>query len=173
MAALAEAQGETETGGMLVGYEGARGHEVVLTDLIDAGPRASHAEYAFNPDGRWQRQQLARIYADSGRVATFVGDWHSHPHGLPLPSEQDVETAQRTAANARARAPRPLTVIVGRNYEDEWVAAGFGYAKGELVPARMRVFDAEPTDLLEVLKPRHARKAKAAGLDLGTSDRAN
>ncbi|MEK6274351.1 MAG: Mov34/MPN/PAD-1 family protein [Actinomycetota bacterium] len=169
----AAAQGETETGGMLVGYEGAAGGEdIVVTSLIDAGPRASHAEYAFNPDGRWQRQQLARVYADSGRIATFIGDWHSHPHGLPLPSEQDVETAQQTAENAGARAPRPLTVIVGRDLNHKWVAAGFRYTNGELVQARLCVFDAEPANFVEALMPRRRREAKVTPFDLDARDRA-
>jgi integrative and conjugative element protein (TIGR02256 family) len=160
MAVLAAAYGDDETGGMLIGYEGAdRPDEVVVTGLIGPGPQAKHREYGFNPDGRWQRQQLARLYAESGRVATFIGDWHSHPHGLPLPSETDVETAAKTAANARARAPRPLTLIVGRD-DDDWVAAGFRYLDGDLRPARLRVFDAEPDDLLAALEPRRALKAK-------------
>jgi integrative and conjugative element protein (TIGR02256 family) len=151
--------GERETGGMLVGYEGADRPEIVVTDLIDAGPRARRDEYEFHPDGRWQRRELARVYQESGRVVTFLGDWHSHPHGLPVPSETDLETAARTAANERARAPRPLTLILGRD-EDEWLLVAFLYSAGELVPARLRVFDRTKEDLLAALDVRDRVKQR-------------
>ncbi len=148
----ADAHGDNETGGMLVGYEGAeRSDEIVVTDVIGPGPRARHGEYAFNPDGAWQRRQLARLYRASGRVTTFLGDWHSHPRGLPLPSETDVATAARTAANERARAPRPLTLIVGRD-ADEWLLACYRFIDGELALARVRDFD-QTRDLLDDLDP--------------------
>jgi integrative and conjugative element protein (TIGR02256 family) len=152
--------GKRETGGMLVGYEGSeRSGEVVVTELIDAGPRAKRGECDFHPDGRWQRGELARVYQESGRRETFLGDWHSHPHGLPLPSETDVETAARTAANQRARAPRPLTIILGRD-EDDWIVAAFRYEGKKLVPARLRVFDRED-DLLRALEPnRHLKRQR-------------
>jgi len=158
MLAAAERHGDYETGGMLIGYEGlARADEVVVTELIDGGPRARHNEYAFHPDGRWQRKELARVYTESGRVATFLGDWHSHPHGLPLPSDVDVETAARTAANERARAPRPLTVIIGRD-EDDWILGAFRFNGDDLTPARIRVFEPEASDLVEALDPWHGRE---------------
>lgn len=159
MIVATERHGHVETGGMLIGYEGAdRPGEVVITELIDAGPRARRGEYEFHPDGRWQRRKLARVYKESGRVATFLGDWHSHPHGLPLPSETDVETAARTAANERARAPRPLTIIVGRDDDGEWILIAFRYSAGELIPARLRVFDSAEDDLLAALDPRRRVK---------------
>lgn len=152
----AERYGKRETGGMIVGYEGRdRAGEVVVTELIAAGPKAKRGEYEFHPDGRWQRRELARLYEESGRVATFLGDWHSHPHGLPLPSETDLETAARTAANERARAPRPLTIILGRD-KDDWIVIAFRYQAGKMVPARLRVFDRED-DLLTALQPRRTR----------------
>ena len=155
MLSAAEAHGDRETGGMLVGYEGdERPHDVVVAGLIAGGPNASHGEYMFRPDGRWQREELARVYAASGRVLTFIGDWHSHPHGLPLPSQTDVKTAARTAANKRARARRPLTVIVGRDDDDAWLLAAFRYDRRGLRPAQLRVFDAGDDDLLRALDPR-------------------
>lgn len=164
MVVAAERHGAHETGGMLVGYEGGESaSEIVVTDLIDAGPRATRDEYAFCADGGWQRKQLARLYKESGRVSTFLGDWHSHPHGLPLPSKVDVKTAARTAANERARAPRPLTVILGREEDDEWILGAFRYEQAKLVPARLRVFEPDSGDVLEALDPlRGRRQAKTA-----------
>ncbi len=168
MVVAAEQHGDVETGGMLIGYEGTDRPELVVTALIDAGPRARRSEYEFHPDGRWQRRKLARVYKESGRVATFLGDWHSHPHGLPVPSETDIETAARTAANDRARAPRPLTIIFGRDDAGHWIAVAFRYVAGEIVPVRLRVFDSAEDDLLAALEPRH----RLRGRGRSASDRA-
>jgi integrative and conjugative element protein (TIGR02256 family) len=155
MAALAERRGDEETGGMLLGFEGAdRPDELVVTGLIGPGPKAKHRRYGFNPDGHWQREQLGHLYAASGRISTFVGDWHSHPHGLPVPSQTDEATARRIAENPAARAPRPLTLIVGRDSDDEWLVAAFRFDDAGLVQSKLRVFDAESEDLLVALEPR-------------------
>jgi proteasome lid subunit RPN8/RPN11 len=46
---------------------------------------------------------------------TYLGDWHSHPHGPARPSGQDRETAAAIAACEQARTPYPITLILGRN----------------------------------------------------------
>lgn len=154
MVAAAEAHADLETGGMLVGYEsGERPNEVVVAGAIDGGPNASRGEYSFSPDGRWQRQKLAEIYSASGRVVTFIGDWHSHPHGRPIPSPTDLKTAARTAANKRARARRPLTVIVGRDDDGKWLVMAFRYQRRRLRACAIHVFDVESDDLLMALDP--------------------
>lgn len=160
-----ESYGEFETGGMLVGYESPEdAHAVVVTGLIEGGPNARQGQNFFHPDGRWQRTELARVYERSGRVETFLGDWHSHPHGLPLPSPTDLRTAARTAANKRARAPRPLTLIVGRHADENWVLAAFRFERGKLIGARLRAFDAAEDELVDALDPSQ-RLGRDAGRD--------
>jgi integrative and conjugative element protein (TIGR02256 family) len=102
-----------ETGGMLVGYLAADDPmSVVITGAIKTGPRSTRKPHRFVPDGRWQQQQLERLYAQSGRIATYLGDWHSHPRGPLLPSAGDTKTARRVARSARARSAHPLTLLI-------------------------------------------------------------
>jgi integrative and conjugative element protein (TIGR02256 family) len=105
-----------ETGGLLLGYR-AEG-ELVVVDATGPGPNACHRRFSFNPDGCWQREQLAKIYRETDGVLTYLGDWHTHPGGLPLPSAQDKATAAAVAAAPRARTANPLTLIAGISASD-------------------------------------------------------
>lgn len=101
---------DQETGGLLLGYWG--GDEVVVTTITGPGPDARHGRTWFEPDSSWQADQLAHLYRDSGRVVTYLGDWHTHPGGAPLPSRRDRKTLRRIRSTPEARAPRPLMGIV-------------------------------------------------------------
>ncbi len=103
-----------ETGGMLLGYvRSGRGHlDFVVTARVAGGPRAEHQPDRFVPDGDWQQRKLERAYRDSGRVASYLGDWHSHPTGGLQPSRIDRRTAARVAATKAARAPIPVCLIL-------------------------------------------------------------
>jgi integrative and conjugative element protein (TIGR02256 family) len=103
-----------ETGGVVLGYETADADALVITHTIGGGPEAMRSRSEFVPDGRWQEGEIARIYRDSSRRATYLGDWHSHPAGVAAPSRKDQRTAARIAAHGEARAPRPLMLIVAK-----------------------------------------------------------
>lgn len=104
-----------ETGGMLIGYcstSAEKRVELVVTATIGAGPRARRRRLRFAPDGRWQQKQLESLYQRSGRVATYLGDWHSHPRGTPRPSLLDRRTYARVAAHPDAATSLPLMLIL-------------------------------------------------------------
>lgn len=122
-----------ETGGMLIGYWSDDTRDAVIVDTIAPGPAAIHARAAFVSDGEWQQQRLEEIYRHSGRIHTYLGDWHSHPHGEAAPSPRDRHTARVVAAEQHARAPHPITLIV---------AASPSLAVSAFVRRRRRLVDA-------------------------------
>lgn len=99
-----------ETGGVLMGYF--KGVDVVITDWIGAGPSARHEGASFEPDYDFQEREIAKIYQASGRVTTYVGDWHSHPEGGLALSRTDRGTLKRIANHPAARARQPLMMIL-------------------------------------------------------------
>lgn len=127
-----------ETGGMLLGW---RNHGKVAIDAtIDAGPGALRNRTGFTPDGHWQQQQLAAIYEQSGRTVTYLGDWHSHPHGPARPSGQDRKTAAAIAASEQARTPYPITLILGRNRRRaQFLTRAYIHTDGKLRRATLQV----------------------------------
>lgn len=103
-----------ETGGVLMGYWSIDRGEVVVTDMIGPGPAAEHNRATFRPDGKFQQIEIERIYTDSGRISTYLGDWHTHPGGGSLLSDRDRATLRSVALDTDARASRPLMAILDR-----------------------------------------------------------
>jgi integrative and conjugative element protein (TIGR02256 family) len=108
----AERNAPLETGGVLLGYWAKEFEEVVVTRATGPGPAAVHGRWHFVPDSRFQREEIARIYRESGHTETYLGDWHSHPNGTVALSWQDRLTLAKIAQERAARAPAPLMGIV-------------------------------------------------------------
>lgn len=135
---LAREHAPLETGGMLVGWH--HHSDVAIDAMIDAGPGALRKRTSFVPDGPWQQRQLETVYAQSGRTVTYLGDWHSHPHGPARPSGQDRETAATIAATEQARTPYPITLILGRNRRRaQFVTRVYIHTNGKLRRATLQV----------------------------------
>lgn len=108
-----------ETGGVLMGYTDASGEQIVVRACTGPGPRAVHGGSSFVPDHEFHESEVARTYAESGRVWSYLGDWHSHPDGRLFLSRDDRKTIGRIACAVDARVPRPImTVLAGRPAHD-------------------------------------------------------
>jgi integrative and conjugative element protein (TIGR02256 family) len=131
-----------ETGGILLGYEIPEQSAVVITHLIAAGPAARYGRGLFEPDGSWQQREVARIYAESGRRATYLGDWHSHPDGIAGPSKKDHNTARAIGRHRPARMRWPLMLIVASD-GDLWQIGAFRLGGRKLRSAHTKLYAPE------------------------------
>lgn len=141
-AVLAEMRSEAqrrqpnESGGVLMGYADRTDPNLIrVTAQIGPGPNATHRPHRFEPDTAWQCDEVARCYEHSGRIATYLGDWHSHPRGSARPSRLDRKTARRISRSRDARLPQPLMMILAGS--EEWAPQVYRYRlwrlrKGEL-----------------------------------------
>ncbi len=137
MRAQAREHAPRECGGMLLGWE--TGGQIVVSELVPAGPNAVHARSSFIGDGEWQQGELERIYRASGRRVTFLGDWHSHPRGSRRPSGRDQDTARAVAQADGGRTPEPVTLILCRGTRG-WRAHPYRQRDGRLQPLALRVY---------------------------------
>ena len=108
-----------ETGGILMGYRAKDSNEPVITDLVGPGPKAKHERENFSPDYDFQCSEVARIYEASGRIITYLGDWHTHPNGSGAMSGKDRRTLYSIAGDSSLRAPVPLMLILASG-DPEW-----------------------------------------------------
>jgi len=124
-----------ESGGALMGYRDVDDEDLIqVVAQIGPGPEAIHETHRFEPDGKWQATQIASVYKESGRVITYLGDWHSHPRGSSTPSSLDRSTARDIARCDEARAPNPLILIVFGKPEI-WDVAAYRRQRWRLRPA--------------------------------------
>lgn len=124
-----------ESGGALMGYRDVDDEDLIqVVDQIGPGPRAIHQTHRFEPDGKWQARQIASAYQESGRVVTYLGDWHSHPRGSSTPSSLDRSTARDIARCEAARAPNPL-ILIAFGRPEIWDVAVYRRQRWRLRPA--------------------------------------
>jgi integrative and conjugative element protein (TIGR02256 family) len=107
-----------ETGGVLLGYS-ANG-SFVVTDIIGPGPRAVHRLWHFKPDAAYHEAEVARVYLSSGRMHTYLGDWHTHPDGIARMSFTDGRTLRRIARTRAARVNNPIMLISAGSPTNGW-----------------------------------------------------
>jgi len=112
-----------ETGGVLLGYRTGPKDETVVTHSVGAGPDATRESSRFVPDYDFQEMEIARIYENSGRVLSYLGDWHSHPQGSEHLSRKDILTLRRIATSVDARVPSPIMLVLAGG--PEWSVAGW------------------------------------------------
>jgi integrative and conjugative element protein (TIGR02256 family) len=108
-----------ETGGVLLGYSDAANNDSVVRALVGPGQRAQHGRWSFVPDHEYHEREVARLYAVSGRIWTYLGDWHSHPAGPLSLSLTDRLTMGRIARSAAARASHPIMTIISGTPESK------------------------------------------------------
>ncbi len=113
MVCEAERVSPDETGGALIGYWAEPYREAVITDVTGPGPNALHFPYNFLPDDEYQEAEIARLYHASGRLHTYLGDWHTHPRSSSDLSRLDRRTLRKVATHPEARAPVPLMAVLG------------------------------------------------------------
>ena len=116
-----------ETGGVLIGYWSASRDEVAICRASGPGSGAIHMEHVFIPDSEYQESEIARIYEESGRVHTYLGDWHTHPREAVYLSPKDELALRRIAGFSEARAPMPIMAVLGGG-EPEWFIGAWRYA---------------------------------------------
>lgn len=99
-----------ETGGVLLGVYVQRQRPWIVEAVVVPSQQAGHTYYELPPDARPEAVDAARR-ADK-RVG-YLGDWHSHPADV-APSETDIATMRRLAADAGAKCQHPVLLIARR-----------------------------------------------------------
>lgn len=118
-----------ETGGVMIGYWAESREEVVICQVTGPGPLAVHSEHSFAPDGDYQESEIARAYEESGRVHSYLGDWHTHPREGVYLSPKDVDTLRKISGFSEARAPVPIMAVLGGG-EPDWFLGAWCYVRG-------------------------------------------
>lgn len=76
------------------------------------GPRCSdrRERTGFMPNRRAERQEIKRLFKSS---LHYIGDWHTHPEPVPIPSHTDVKNFQEMFQNSKHKLAGFLMIIVG------------------------------------------------------------
>jgi integrative and conjugative element protein (TIGR02256 family) len=135
-----------ETGGVLIGYWLEDSEGVVITEAVGPGPCSKHDEMSFVPDWSYHESEIARLYEESGRMHTYLGDWHSHPKSGTNLSLADRRTLLKIAKHTEARVTTPLMAVIAQSDPltiQIWQylpAKKFGIIRDRIVALRIRLY---------------------------------
>jgi integrative and conjugative element protein (TIGR02256 family) len=129
LAVEADAARPDETGGVLLGHR--NGRDIVIRAVVDAGPRAQRWPTGMRPDADYQAAEVEAAFAASDGAITYLGDWHSHPGTLSVPSRRDRKTLRNIATDDEAQCQEPLMLIVGGD-DHAWEPAAWTGCLGRL-----------------------------------------
>lgn len=114
----AQSEDGHETGGILLGH-GPDGNGRIDVEIAgDPGPKAIR-EPAFFLRDLAHAQRLA-IEAWEGSQAIWVGEWHTHPDGMRIPSHVDLSTYLRLLAASELRFSLFVSIIVTADPTRGW-----------------------------------------------------
>lgn len=118
-----------ETGGILVGRYNNR-HDTATVTRVSGPPPDSRASRSMFQRGTAGLQRLLnRVWR--GGEEYYLGEWHFHPEGEPMPSERDILQMDEIAHSQSYNCPEPILLIVGGKPEGEWSIRVFVYPEGK------------------------------------------
>jgi integrative and conjugative element protein (TIGR02256 family) len=125
---------QREAGGQLFGrLDGSR-----ITVLEATGPRRTdrRTRTTYIPDRRAEQREIDDRF---DRGMHFIGDWHSHPEKIPLPSYRDISSLDDTVRRSNHSMLAFVLVIVGQLAAPEGLHVSIFHGDGafvELKPQR-------------------------------------
>lgn len=121
-----------ETGGLLTG--------IYSADHTTAYIRDAHPPPADSRFGRmWFERGISGLQALSRRLwrrrqrEYYLGEWHFHPSGKPVPSTTDEAAMTRIAGDQAYQCPEPVLIIVAGKPDVGWLLSAWVYEKGRRV----------------------------------------
>jgi integrative and conjugative element protein (TIGR02256 family) len=118
----------TETGGVLIGHYTAD-HRCALVSQVLPAPSDSHSGPAwFHRGVAGLQQELESLWQNQGWY--YLGEWHLHPGGVPLPSATDYRQMHAIATDEQYKCPEPLLLVLAGAPSQSWRLGVFVFPRG-------------------------------------------
>ena len=101
----------SEFGGILVGCYVNNFKTCLLEDVI-ISLRSKSSRYSFERHNVDLLEKLAYYYNASPSLI-YLGEWHSHPDGMPYPSVTDRKAMKQIVEDENVKIISPLLIILG------------------------------------------------------------
>lgn len=103
------AEGETEAGGIFIGSY--RGKHIEIFDCTVPLRRDVRKRFLLDRKDRGHRLAAMKAWSLSLGTETYVGEWHTHPEDVPIPSSIDRGTWREITMK---RSVPAVFIIMGR-----------------------------------------------------------
>lgn len=119
-----------EFGGLLVGYYTDDFKTCMIRSSIIPNKYKS-SRYFFERGKEGLKQKLIEFYNSTPRLI-YVGEWHTHPDGIPSPSSTDLNAMIEIAECPDVSIENPILIILGVS-KAEMKLGTFVYSKNKLL----------------------------------------
>jgi integrative and conjugative element protein (TIGR02256 family) len=99
-----------ESGGVLLGNVDLDNDTIFVSKASGGGPKAVHEEVFFQADAQYVDMVIDMEYGNSNGKVVYLGEWHTHPQVLPVPSGIDLRSLAEIAYSADLHA---ILLIIG------------------------------------------------------------
>lgn len=100
-----------EFGGFLIGNYSETQTHLKITDTILPN-KFKGTPYLFERDTVGIDDKLKQFYAEKTKKY-YLGEWHTHPNNLPIPSSTDINAINSIANHPEVSIKNPVMLIIG------------------------------------------------------------
>lgn len=100
-----------EFGGFLIGNYSADFQTLIISETILPNKYKS-TKYLFERDTFGIDGKLKKFYAEKPS-RYYVGEWHTHPDNLPIPSATDINAMNSIINHEKVLIKNPILLIIG------------------------------------------------------------
>ncbi len=115
--------GLNETGGVLVGYYNSAHDCAVVTALSGPPEDSIKKPRLFERGTRGIQRWLFRFWREQRHF--YLGEWHFHPGGVSIPSQDDIEQMRKLSKDRGLRCPEPILLIIGGDPIGAWTVNAY------------------------------------------------
>jgi integrative and conjugative element protein (TIGR02256 family) len=124
-----------EFGGFLIGNYSDNSRCLNITDtILPSKYKASKSRFQRNSSGI---EKELRAYYNENPKKYYIGEWHTHPDGQPIPSKTDIMAIETILQQKEASIQKPVLLIIA--YSKKSVEAEF------YVPHKNKLYKYETT----------------------------
>lgn len=83
-----------EAGGILIGRYICNSQDIVIDEITVPMVGDRWQRFYFWRSRQSHQQVLDQSWLESGGTSTYIGEWHTHPENIPIPSDTDIKNWQ-------------------------------------------------------------------------------
>ena len=109
-----------ESGGIIVGTLNPHENQVVVTDVTLPYAKDVRKSNMFKRDSVGHQEEMDRLWNESQKTKTYLGEWHTHKQNIPVPSwidKNDWKRISKKPLNYKAA----FFIIVGQKQIRAWM----------------------------------------------------
>jgi len=118
-----------EIGSSLVGSYSSDGFDAHILDIAPLSSDSSSTRFSFYRGIDNLCLFFATLWRRFSGKRHYIGEWHSHPNGLPRPSVTDEETQMAIAWDAKVKCPESILLVIGLKPPDEFTFGVYVFSR--------------------------------------------